>query len=445
MDNKNILVTYFSCTGTTENIAKKIARITNADIFEIKPQIPYTKEDLDFDDSYSRSTLEVNNPASRPAIDGKVGQMERYDVVFLGFPIWWYHAPKIINTFLEQYNFSGKKVIPFATSGGTDIDVCEEKLHDTYPDSVTWEKGKLLIGIMSEDSLTSWINSAMKIEKYTLYNGVKVPVIGLGTWKVINEMVAKESVKAAIKAGYRNIDTAQAYHNEESVGLGIREAMKDYNIKREELFISTKVWNTHRGYNKTMGAFQESLDKLGLEYIDLYMIHWPAVEKCYENWREINHDTWSALEDLYKTGRVKAIGVSNFLKHHLEALIKDSEIKPMVNQIEYHPGFGQVESANFCMENDILVEAWSPFGTGDVLDNEVLKNIGNKYNKQPAHICLRWLLQKNMLPLPKSVRQERVVANIDVFDFELTLEEMKQIDNIPYCGGMKFNPDEAQS
>lgn len=445
MDTKNILVTYFSCSGTTKNVSEKIASITNTDIFEIKPKIPYTEEDLNWDDSYSRSSLETNDPTSRPALIGKVNQMENYNIIFLGFPIWWYLAPRIINTFLESYNFAGKKVVPFATSNGTDIDVCEENLYDTYPDSITWEKGKLLTEEMSEVSLVSWINSVIKIEKYTLYNGVKVPVIGLGTWKAINKMVSKGSVKAAIKAGYRNIDTAQAYHNEESIGLGIREAIEEYNIKREELFISTKVWNTHRSYNKVMGAFQQSLDKLGLDYIDLYMIHWPAVKKWHDDWREINHDAWRALEDLYKEGKVRAIGVSNFLKHHLEALIEDSEIKPMVNQIEYHPGFGQIESANFCMENDILVEAWSPFGTGDVLDNEVLSNIGNKYHKQPAHICLRWLLQKKMLPLPKSVRQERIVANIDVFDFELTLDEMKQIDDIPYCGGLKFDPDEAQS
>lgn len=280
---------------------------------------------------------------------------------------------------------------------------------------------------------------------FELYNGIKIPCIGYGTWQAPSGEVTIEGVKAAIKAGYRNIDTAAAYYNEDSVGEGIRQSIEECGVSREELFISTKLWNDHRGYDLTMKAFEESMSKLKLDYLDLYMIHWPAVKMWYSDWREINASTWRAFEKLYKEGRIKSIGVSNFLAHHIEALIEDSEIKPMVNQIEYHPGFGQVESAEYCKKNGIVVEAWSPFGTGDVLKNNELKKFAEKYNKDVAQICIRWLLQKNILPLPKSTHEARIISNAQVFDFKLNDEEMRKIDNLPYCGGMKFDPDTAKS
>lgn len=282
-------------------------------------------------------------------------------------------------------------------------------------------------------------------DTFTLSNGVKMPGYGFGTWQAASGDITVSSVKAAIKAGYRNIDTAAAYHNEKSVGEGVRQAMDEYGVKREELFISTKLWNDHRGYDLTMEAFEKSMKELGLEYLDLYMIHWPTVQKWHSDWREINRSTWRAFEQLYKEGRIKAIGVSNFLAHHVQALLEDGEIAPMVNQIEYHPGFGQVESAKFCQENGIVVEAWSPLGTGDVLKNAALVKIAQKYGKTSAHVALRWLVQKDIVPLPKSVHENRIVENANVFDFSLSAEEMNQIDAMPYCGGMRFDPDEAKS
>lgn len=278
-----------------------------------------------------------------------------------------------------------------------------------------------------------------------LSNGIEMPGFGFGTWQAAAGEVTSDSVKAAIKAGYRNIDTASAYYNEASVGEGIRQAMAETGIKREELFISTKLWNDHRGYDLTMKAFEDSMKELKLEYLDLYMIHWPAVSRWHNDWREINRSTWRAFEELYKEGRIKAIGVSNFLAHHIQALMEDSEISPMVNQIEYHPGFGQVESADFCQNHGIIVEAWSPFGTGEVLKNSILVNIAKKYGKTTAQVCLRWLIQKNIVPLPKSVHDERIISNTQVFDFSLSDEEMAKINSLPYCGGMRFNPDAARS
>lgn len=233
--------------------------------------------------------------------------------------------------------------------------------------------------------------------------------------------------------------------NEKGLGEGIRRTMGELGVERGELFISTKVWNSHRGYDKTLRAFEESMKKLGLEYLDLYLIHWPAVSRWHDDWREINRSTWRAFEQLYREGRVKAIGVSNFLVHHVRALTEDSEIKPMVNQIEYHPGFGQVESASYCQANGIVVEAWSPLGSGNVLKNRELTRIAGKYGKTASQTCIRWLLQKGIVPLPKSTHEKYIIENADVFDFALSDADMLDINAIPYCGGMRFDPDSAWS
>lgn len=277
-----------------------------------------------------------------------------------------------------------------------------------------------------------------------LYNGMKLPNIGFGVWQIPKGVTA-HCVKLALKAGYRYIDIAAAYHNEKEVGEGIRQAMEEYGIKIEEIFVSTKLWNDHRGYDKAVEAIETSLDNLGLDYIDLYMLHWPAVAKWHDNWRDINADTYRAVENYYKQGKIKSIGVANYLAHHLEALIEDTDIKPMVNQIEYHPRFGQTESAKYYQEHGIIVEAWSPLGCGEVLQNKTLKQLADKYKKSTAQICIRWLLQKNILPIMKSTHEERMIQNMQVFDFEISSQDMQIIDAIPYCRGMRFNPDEAKS
>ena len=273
-------------------------------------------------------------------------------------------------------------------------------------------------------------------DKFKLSNGYEIPCVGFGTWQINGDETAKNAAINAIKAGYRHIDTAAVYGNE----IGVGEAVKNCGIKREELFITSKVWNTMRGYENTLVAFDESIEKLGLEYLDLYLIHWPASKNRFKNWEEINFETWQARVKLYKEGRVRAIGVSNFLPHHLEALM-DMEIKPIVNQIEFHPGKMQEEVLSFCRENNILVEAWSPLGRGAVLDNEILKDIAEKYKKSVAQICIKWCLQNGVVPLPKSVTPERVKENADVFDFEISADDMKIITEMPFCGGSPLHPD----
>ena len=257
-------------------------------------------------------------------------------------------------------------------------------------------------------------------DKTTLHNGVQMPWFGIGVFKVEEGPKLVNAVKTAITHGYRSIDTAAIYGNEEGVGQGIREGIQQAGISREEVFVTSKVWNADLGYESTIAAYETSLNKLGLEYLDLYLIHWPVEGKYKEAWR--------ALETLYKEGRVKAIGVSNFQIHHLEDLMKDAEIKPMVNQVEYHPRLTQKELQAFCQEHDIQLEAWSPLMQGQLLNHEVLQEIANNYNKSVAQVILRWDLQNGVITIPKSTKEHRIIENADVFDFELKEEDMKRID-----------------
>jgi methylglyoxal/glyoxal reductase len=267
----------------------------------------------------------------------------------------------------------------------------------------------------------------------TLHNGVKMPWFGIGVFKVEEGPELVNAVKTAIKHGYRSVDTAAIYGNEEGVGQGIREGIKEAGISREDLFVTSKVWNTDLGYDSTIEAYETSLNKLGLEYLDLYLIHWPVAGKY--------KDAWRALETLYKEGRVKAIGVSNFQIHHLEDLMKDAEIKPMVNQVEYHPRLTQKELQSFCQEHEIQLEAWSPLMQGQLLDNQVLQEIANKYNKSVAQVILRWDLQNGVVTIPKSTKEHRIVENASVFDFELTEEDMKRIDGLNQNHRVGPDPD----
>lgn len=267
----------------------------------------------------------------------------------------------------------------------------------------------------------------------TLHNGVKMPWFGLGVFKVEEGQELVQAVKNAIKHGYRGVDTAAIYGNETGVGKGILEGIKEAGISRDDLFITSKVWNDDLGYDSTLKAFETSLDKLGLEYLDLYLIHWPVEGKYKEAWR--------ALETLYKAGKVKAIGVSNFQIHHLENLLKDAEIKPMVNQVELHPRLTQKELLSYCLENDIQLEAWSPLMQGQLLDLPELKVIAEKYNKSIAQIILRWDLQNGIVVIPKSTKEHRIIENANVFDFTLSNEDMKAIDALNQNHRVGPDPD----
>ncbi|MED4760829.1 aldo/keto reductase [Priestia megaterium] len=267
----------------------------------------------------------------------------------------------------------------------------------------------------------------------TLHNGVKMPGFGLGVFKVEEGPELVNAVKIAIKHGYRSIDTAAIYGNEEGVGRGIREGLKEAGISRENVFVTSKVWNADLGYDATIAAYETSLKKLGLDYLDLYLIHWPVEGKYKEAWR--------ALETLYKEGKVKAIGVSNFQVHHLKDLMEDAEIKPVINQVEYHPRLTQKELQAFCEKHHIQLEAWSPLMQGELLNNEVLTEIANKHNKSVAQVILRWDVQNGIITIPKSTKEHRIVENASIFDFELTKEEIERIDELNQNHRVGPDPD----
>lgn len=272
---------------------------------------------------------------------------------------------------------------------------------------------------------------------FKLNNDVKIPSVGFGTWQTPDGDAAINAIKIAVAHGYRHIDTAAIYDNEKGVGSGIKAC----GIDRKELFVTSKVWNTERGYETTLRAFEKSLKDLQLDYLDLYLIHWPATAHQFSNWRQINSDTWKAMEKLYSEGKIRAIGVSNFLQHHLEPLMENATVTPAVNQIEYHPGFMQHECVEFCTDNKILVQGWSPLGRGKVLEDEKLKVIAKTYNKSVAQLSIRWALQNKVLPLPKSTTPHRIKENFEVFDFEILDTDMTIINGLDNLGASGLHPD----
>lgn len=265
-----------------------------------------------------------------------------------------------------------------------------------------------------------------------LANGVEMPWLGLGVWKVEEGQQVEDAVRAAIETGYRSIDTAAIYRNEQGVG----RAIADCGVPRDQLFITTKLWNENQGYETTLRAFEESREKLGLEYFDLYLIHWPLPK------RGKYKETWRAMEKLYKEGLIRAIGVSNFQVDHLKDLMSDAEVAPMVNQVEYHPLLSQEELLTFCKANQIQLEAWSPLMQGN-LDLPVLQEIAEAHGKTPAQVVLRWDIQNGVVTIPKSVTPHRIKENADIFDFELTAGDMERINALNQNKRFGGNPDDV--
>jgi diketogulonate reductase-like aldo/keto reductase len=260
-----------------------------------------------------------------------------------------------------------------------------------------------------------------------LNNGVEIPWLGFGVFKMSDGQEVENAVKYALKTGYRSIDTAAAYHNERGVGKAIRES----GIPREDIFLTTKVWNEDQRKKRVMAAFEESLERLGTEYVDLYLVHWP-VPGCYQ-------ETWRVMEEIYQSGRAKAIGVSNFQAHHLEDILRDGQIAPTVNQVEFHPFLVQPELAEFCHSHEIQVEAWSPLMQGQIVTVQAVREIAEKYQKKPAQIALRWDLQHSVVTIPKSSNPNRIAENARIFDFELSQADMDVLDALDE--GRRIGPD----
>ncbi|MHB9295069.1 aldo/keto reductase [Pillotina sp. SPG140] len=277
-------------------------------------------------------------------------------------------------------------------------------------------------------ALTDW---------YTLANGVEIPCIGFGTWQTPDGAVAVSAVLSALRAGYRHIDTAQGYGNEESVGIAIKKS----GIDREKLFVTSKLTNSEHGYEKTLAAFEGTMKKLDMDYVDLFLIHWPNPLAFRNTWQEANAGSWKAFEELYAAKRIRSIGVSNFRPHHIKELLKTAAIPPMVNQIRLCPGETQDEVVNYCRSQNILLEAYSPLGVGKIFEVPEMKALAEKYGKSIAQICIRWSLQRGYLPLPKSVTPARIKENTEVFDFELDAADVQLIADLKGCVGYSADPD----
>lgn len=262
---------------------------------------------------------------------------------------------------------------------------------------------------------------------FKLHNGVEMPYLGLGTYQSDNDQEVVDAVSYAVQLGYRHIDTASVYGNEEGVGKGIVES----GVNREDLFVVSKVWNVDQGYESTLKAFEATLERLGLDYLDLYLIHWPVGGKYKETWR--------ALEKLYTDKRIRAIGVSNFMQHHLEDLMATAEVVPMVNQMEFHPYVVQQDLIDFCVSKGIQYEAWSPFMQGKVFNLDFCQELAKKYKKSVAQVILRWNLEKGIVTIPKSAKQNRIKANADIFDFEISVEDVAFLDSLDR--GERIGPD----
>lgn len=274
---------------------------------------------------------------------------------------------------------------------------------------------------------------------YTLRNGVQIPCVAFGTYKASADESAKV-IRLAIEAGYRYFDTASFYGTEKYLGEAIRES----KILRSEFFITSKVWKTEMGYKEVKEAFSRTLEQLGTDYLDQYLIHWPLPTPDFTEWKQLDIDTWKAMEELYKEGKIRSIGLSNFLPHHIENILEHCEIPPMVDQLEYHPGYAQEAAVQYCKEHDILVQAWSPIGRGRMFGDPLFVELTEKYQVSPAQLCLRFAVQNGVIPLPKSSTMERMKENQDIFSFEISEEDMYRLRTMPQAGWSGEHPDRVR-
>lgn len=279
---------------------------------------------------------------------------------------------------------------------------------------------------------------------FSLSNGVKMPCLGFGTWQSSDGEEAYNAVLSALRLGYRHIDTAAAYGNEKSVGRAIADFLKESSVKRSDLFITTKLWNEDHGYENAKKAIEVSLEKLGLDYLDLYLIHWPNPVKFRSCWQKANAESWAAMEEAVDAGKIRAIGISNFCERHIDELLKTAKIKPMVNQIKVCPGQPQKQLADYSRSLGMVVEGYSPLGTGGIFKNAEIKQLAEKYGRTVAQVCIRWCLQQGVVPLPKSVNPARIEENSKIFDFNLSDEDLERIANLKNLEIRPVrNPDEA--
>lgn len=428
------LVVYFSCTNTTKGIADRIVEVTDAAAWRIEPEEPYTSEDLDYSNSSCRANREQNDPSARPAIKGKCEDIADYDVIFLGYPLWWGKAPKVIFTFLEGHDLTGKTIVPFCTSHSSGIGSSDTDLHQLAP-GAEWERGQRFNGNESEETIKNWIESmhlnidngtntgAFDLSKGTngnaptvkLSSGYDMPVLGLGTYS-LHGNVCINSVKAALASGFRKFDTASIYGNEEEVGQAIRES----DVPREEIFVATKLYPNQ--YANPEAAIEECLNKINIGYIDLMLLHHPGTNDV---------KAYKAMEKYVAEGKIRSIGVSCYYVNEINEFLPQVNIKPVLVQNEVHPYYQDTEVVEHLHNLGIVVEAWYPLGgrghQGELLSDPVLSDIAARHGKSVVQVILRWHLQRGVVAIPGSSNPDHIEENISIFDFSLTDDEMARI------------------
>lgn len=431
--NSKVLIAYFSATGRTKSVAETISEVTGGNLYEITPTTPYTQQDLNYNDNSSRANTEQRNPDSRPSINGEVEGMEEYEVVFIGYPIWHGQAPRIISTFLESYDFSGKKIVPFCTSGSSGIGSSDTNLH-TLASRAEWIKGTRLASNISRADITAWlgdigvniVNDVSKIDlesgtngnapTVTLNSGYEMPILGLGTYSLRGD-TAKNSVLSALRHGVRLIDTAYMYGNEVEIGEAIRES----GVPREEIFVITKIYPGEQFANPDK-AIRDALNKLNIGYIDMMLLHHPGANDV---------QAYKAMEKYVATGEIRSLGLSNWYIEEIDGFIAQVSITPALIQNEIHPFYQEKQVVPYMHNLGIVMQAWYPFGgrghTGEIFNNETIKSIANAHLVSSAQVILRWHLQRGVVAIPGSSNPEHILENISVFDFHLTDAEMNAI------------------
>lgn len=431
-DAGNVLIAYFSYTNTTETIAKHIETATKGTVYEIIPEAPYTAEDLQYYTG-GRADREQTDATARPAISGNVENIDKYSVIFLGYPIWHGQAPKIIYTFLESYDFSGKKIIPFCTSHSSGIGSSDINLHALAP-SAAWVAGRRFAAETPQSTVAEWIKGlgimpAPDVADFDLKSGengnaptvmlnsgYEMPVLGLGTYSLHGE-TCKNAVLSAISQGYRLIDTAIMYGNEQEIGEAIRQS----GVPREEIFVITKIYPGTQFANPEQ-AIQESLDKLDIGYIDMMLLHHPGANDV---------KAYLAIEKFAERGKIRSIGLSNWYIEEIDDFIAKVNVMPALIQNEIHPYYQEKTVVPYMHNLGVVMQAWYPLGgrghTGALLSDGTITKIAGNHGVCSAQVILRWHLQRGVVAIPGSGNPEHILENISLFDFELTETEMNAI------------------
>lgn len=432
----NILVAYFSATGTTKSFAEYAADILNADIYEIVPNDPYTEEDLAYYTN-GRADREQNDPSARPTISGGVENMEKYDTVLLGYPIWHGQAPRVISTFLESFDFSGKTILPFCTSHSSGIGSSDVDLY-ALAESAKWLDGRRFAAGTAREDIAVWLDemgiapgvsdTSAKVGVFdfetrtvALNSGYEMPINGLGTYSLHGDE-CRNSVRAALESGVRLIDTASAYGNEEEIGQAIRQAIDDGIVKREELFVITKIYPGAEMANPEE-SIQACIDRLDIGYVDMMLLHHPDSNDV---------KAYKAMEQFVKDGKIRSIGLSNWYVEELTEFLPQVDTVPALIQNEIHPYYQENDVIPFIQEKGIVVQGWYPLGgrghTAELLGDSVISEIAEAHGVSSAQVILRWNLQKGVVVIPGSSNPDHIKENTELYHFELTEDEMNRIN-----------------